>query len=140
MRLRLMPLTGGTPRNFPRREAANLAWSPDGERIVYHTFGNGDPCSWRTALAPMHGRYSGTGREFTTIFQPGRLTTVDLFRAWDAGDEGDGFMAHRSGRGNPERLTQRNTDIAYPTPVGNRTVFYVARAATVQDRGCGRLI
>ena len=29
--------------------------------------------------------------------------------------------------GNPERLTQRNTDVAYPTPVGNRTVFYVAR-------------
>ena len=29
--------------------------------------------------------------------------------------------------GHPERLTQRNTDIAYPTPVGNRTVFYVAR-------------
>ena len=26
-----------------------------------------------------------------------------------------------------ERLTQRNTDVAYPTPVGNRTVFYVAR-------------
>ena len=28
---------------------------------------------------------------------------------------------------NPERLTQINTDVAYPTPVGNRTVFYVAR-------------
>ena len=36
-------------------------------------------------------------------------------------------MAHRPGRRNPERLTQRNTDVAYPTPVGNRTVFYVAR-------------
>src|SRR5271168_1470452 len=36
MRLRLMPLTGGTPRNFLGDEAANLAWSPDGERIVYH--------------------------------------------------------------------------------------------------------
>jgi len=29
--------------------------------------------------------------------------------------------------GNPERLTQRDTDIADPAPVGNRTVFYVAR-------------
>jgi hypothetical protein len=28
---------------------------------------------------------------------------------------------------NPERLTQINTDVAYPTPVGDRTVFYVAR-------------
>src|SRR5580700_718616 len=33
MRLRLMPLTGGTPRNFLGEEAVNLAWSPDGERI-----------------------------------------------------------------------------------------------------------
>jgi Tol biopolymer transport system component len=29
--------------------------------------------------------------------------------------------------GKPERLTYRDTDIAYPTPVGNRAVFYVAR-------------
>jgi Tol biopolymer transport system component len=29
--------------------------------------------------------------------------------------------------GKPERLTQINTDVAYPTPVGDRTVFYVAR-------------
>jgi Tol biopolymer transport system component len=31
--------------------------------------------------------------------------------------------------GNPERLTHLNTDVAYPTPVGDRTVFYVARDA-----------
>jgi Tol biopolymer transport system component len=29
--------------------------------------------------------------------------------------------------GNPQRLTQRNTDVAYPTPARDRTVFYVAR-------------
>ena len=29
--------------------------------------------------------------------------------------------------GKPERLTQRNTDIADPTPVSNNTLFYVAR-------------
>ncbi|MGA9392196.1 MAG: protein kinase [Candidatus Sulfotelmatobacter sp.] len=39
MRLRLMPLTGGTPRNFLGEEVVNLAWSPDGERIVYHNYG-----------------------------------------------------------------------------------------------------
>jgi hypothetical protein len=43
MRLRLMLLTGGTPRNFLSEEVVNLAWSPDGERIVYHTFAKGDP-------------------------------------------------------------------------------------------------
>ena len=34
LRLRLMPLTGGTPRNFLSEETANLAWSPDGERLL----------------------------------------------------------------------------------------------------------
>ena len=43
MRLRMLPLTGGTPRNFLGEKTVNLAWSRDGERIVYHTFGGGDP-------------------------------------------------------------------------------------------------
>jgi hypothetical protein len=43
MRLRMLPLTGGTPRNFLGEKTVNLAWSQDGERIVYHTFGGGDP-------------------------------------------------------------------------------------------------
>jgi Tol biopolymer transport system component len=31
--------------------------------------------------------------------------------------------------GAPERLTQRNTDVLYPTPIGSRTVLYVAHDA-----------
>jgi Tol biopolymer transport system component len=128
MRLRLMPLTGGTPRNFLGEEAANLAWSPDGERIVYHTFGNGDPMfvADRTGAnaRKIFGDRPGVHNHFPTwspddrwiYFVHGTPATreMDLWRIDPAG-------------GNPERLTQRNTDIAYPTPVGNRTVFYVAR-------------
>jgi len=128
MRVRLMLLTGGTPRNFLGEEAVNLAWSPDGERIVYHTFGNGDPM--------FMADHSGANAQ--RIFQD-RPGIHNHFPAWSpdgrwiyfshgtpATGEMDLWRIDPAGR-NPERLTQINTDVAYPTPVGDRTVFYVAR-------------
>jgi Tol biopolymer transport system component len=128
MRLRLMPLTGGTPRNFLGEEVANLAWSPDGERIVYHTFANGDPMfvadrtganarrifQERPGLHNHFPAWSPDGRWIYFVHGTPATKEMDLWRI-----DPDG--------GHPERLTQRNTDVAYPTPVGNRTVFYVAR-------------
>jgi Tol biopolymer transport system component len=129
MRLRLMLLTGGTPRNFLSEEVVNLAWSPDGERIVYHTFAKGDPMF-------VADRSGANARQ---IFQD-RPGIHNHFPAWSpdgrriyfshgkpATGEMDLWRIDSAGR-NPERLTQRNTDVAYPTPVGDRTVFYVARA------------
>ena len=128
MRLRLMLLTGGTPRNFLSEEVVNLAWSPDGERIVYHTFAKGDPMfvadrSGANARQILQDR-PGLHNHFPVwspdghwiYFSHGTPATgeMDLWRIDPAG-------------GNLERLTQRNTEVAYPTPVGNRTVFYVAR-------------
>jgi Tol biopolymer transport system component len=128
MRPRLMPLTGGPPRNFLGEEAVNLAWSPDGERIVYHTFGSGDPMfvadrsganARQIFVSPpgIHNHFpawSPDGRWIYFVHGTPATKEMDLWRIDEAG-------------GNPERLTQRNTDIAYPTPVGDRTVFYVAR-------------
>ena len=130
MRLRMLPLTGGTPRNFLGEEAANLAWSPDGERIVYDNAGNGDPMfvADRTGAnsRKIFGDLPVFHNHFPTWSPDGR--SIYFVHGTPATREMDLWRIDPDGR-NPERLTQRNTDIAYPTPAGNRTVFYVARDA-----------
>jgi Tol biopolymer transport system component len=128
MRLRLMLLTGGTPRNFLGEEVVNLAWSPDGERIVYHTFGSGDPMfvadrSGANAQRIFQDR-PGIHNHFPAWSPDGRW--IYFSHGTPATGEMDLWRIDAAG-GKPERLTQISTDVAYPTPIGNRTVFYVAR-------------
>ncbi|HTZ81752.1 MAG TPA: protein kinase [Candidatus Acidoferrales bacterium] len=130
MRLRLMPLTGGASRNFLGEETANLAWSPDGERIVYHTFTKGDPMFVAdrngTNARLIFGDQPGIHNHFPTWSPDGRW--IYFVHGTPATREMDLWRIDPDGR-NPERLTQRNTDIAYPTPSGKNTVFYVAHDA-----------
>jgi Tol biopolymer transport system component len=130
MRLRLLPLTGGTPRSFLGEEAANLAWSPDGERIVYHNADNGDPMfvADRTGANArrIFGEQPGIHNHFPTWSPDGRW--IYFVHGTPATKEMDLWRIDPDGR-HAERLTQRNTDVAYPAPVGNSTVFYVARDA-----------
>jgi len=128
MRLRLILLTGGTPRNFLGEQTVNLAWSPDGERIVYHTFVNGDPMfvadrSGANARQ-IFGNQPGLHNHFPAWSPDGRW--IYFSHGTPATGEMDLWRIDPAGR-SPERLTQINTDVAYPTPVGDRTVFYVAR-------------
>jgi Tol biopolymer transport system component len=127
LRLRMMPLTGGAPRYFLGEKTANLAWSPDGERIVYHTFGNGDPMfvtdrSGANARQ-IFGDRPGLHNHYPTWSPDGRW--IYFVHGTPATREMDLWRIDPDGR-NPERLTERNTDIAYPTPSGKNTVFYVA--------------
>jgi Tol biopolymer transport system component len=123
-----MPLTGGTPRNFLGEEAANLAWSPDGERIVYQKFGDGDPMfvADRTGAnsRKIFGDQPVFHNHFPTWSPDGRW--IYFVHGTPATKEMELWRIDRAGR-NAERLTQRHTDIAYPTPSGKNTVFYVAR-------------
>jgi Tol biopolymer transport system component len=128
-RVRLLPLLGGTPRVFLGEDAVNIAWSPDGTRLAYHTRMNGDPLyiADRSGANPhllfVHPKGAGGHTHYPTWSLDGRwiyfvtgtaaISQMDLWRVPSIG-------------GTPERLTYHNTDVAYPTPIDDRTVLYVA--------------
>jgi serine/threonine protein kinase len=126
-RLMLWPLIGGVPRNFLDERAAEVAWSPDDARLVYHTWQAGDPTfvADRNGGNPhlilqnepgLHNHYQVWSKDGHWIyFVRGRPATREM-DLWRVSPEG----------GNPEQLTHLNTDIAYPTPINESTVLFVA--------------
>ncbi len=126
-RLMLWSLIGGAPHNFLNESAAEVAWSPDGTRLVYHTWQAGDPtfvadrngANQRLILQNepgLHNHYQVWSKDGRWIyFVRGRPATreMDLWRISPDGGE-------------PEQITHLNTDIAYPTPINERTVLFVA--------------
>jgi Tol biopolymer transport system component/tRNA A-37 threonylcarbamoyl transferase component Bud32 len=128
-RLRLMPLTGGVLRNFLTENAAEVAWSPDSTRLVYHTWAAGDP----VFIADRNGANvhpllpaapAGEHQHFPVWSQDGRW--IYYARGRPATREMDLWRVTTNG-GEAERLTRRSSDVAYPTPIDARTILFVAR-------------
>jgi len=131
--LRTLPLMGGASRVFlassPVKDPPyNVAWSPDGNRLVYFTADGGDPMfvTDRTGANPrqilrdkpgIHNHYPVWSRDGQWIyFVRGSVTTsqMDLWRISPNGGE-------------PERLTTHNSQVSSPAPLDVRTVIYIAR-------------
>jgi serine/threonine protein kinase/Tol biopolymer transport system component len=126
-RLMLWPLIGGAPHNFLNEHVAEVAWSPDGTRLVYHTWEPGDP----TFVAD----HNGTNQRQIVQNEPGLHNHFLIWskdghwiyfaRGRPATHEMDLWRISPDG-GQPEQLTHLNTDIAYPTPIDERTILFVA--------------
>ena len=134
-RLQIVPLMGGALRPFLSDRVVNLSWSPDNRRIAYHTRDPGDPIFvadpdgsnarqiFIGANPGVHAHYpvwSLDGRWVFFVVGSPSTSEMDL---WRIASEG----------GTPERLTNHNSDVGYPTPIGANTVLYVAR----DDTGAG---
>jgi serine/threonine protein kinase/Tol biopolymer transport system component len=126
-RLMLWPLIGGAPHNFLDEHAAEVAWSSDGTRVVYHTWEPGDP----TFVADHNGanprqivkNEPGLHNHYPIWSKDGRW--IYLVRGRPATGEMDLWRISPDG-GEQEQLTHLNTDIAYPTPIDERTILFIA--------------
>jgi Tol biopolymer transport system component len=126
-RLLLLPLLGGKPRMFLNDKAVSPIWSPDGNKLAYHTSEPGDPIFVADRdgsnprqifrdLPDKHNHYLAWGADNTWIYfvngTPATFET-DLWRISSTG-------------GRPERLTTQNSNMRDPTPLGKRRVLYLA--------------
>ncbi|MGE5434887.1 MAG: protein kinase domain-containing protein, partial [Candidatus Doudnabacteria bacterium] len=123
------PLLGGPPRRY-LDGVAELDWSSDGSRLVYHTPGPGDPMYVRdtselsaprqifSAPAGLHGHFlswSPDG-EFIYFVQGSPPDRTDVWRIRPTG-------------GTPERITSHDSEVSHPVFVDARTLLYLATDA-----------
>lgn len=128
-RLMLWPLIGGSPHDFLDAHAAEVAWSPDGSQVVYHSWQPGDP----TFVADRNGANQrqivqnepGLHNHYPVWSTDGRW--IYLVRGRPATEEMDLWRISPNGQ-KLEQLTHLATDVAYPTPINGRTLLFVAHS------------
>ncbi len=123
-----MPVTGGVFHDFLGKDAAEVAWSPDGKRLVYHSWAAGDPMFIADRdggnIQPLGpAAPPGEHQHYPTWSQDGRW--IWFVRGRPDTREMDLWRVSKDG-GMPERMTRRKSDIAYPAPVDARTILYIA--------------
>ena len=127
-RMRIMPMMGGPARPFLVERAVEVVWSSDGARMTYHTDAAGDPMfvadrsgvgATQIFVDPMvgghlhHQAWSPDGRWIYFARGSQDIRQMDVWRIAATG-------------GQPERLTYHNTHVAFPTPIDDHTVLYIA--------------
>ncbi|MCA1650163.1 MAG: protein kinase, partial [Acidobacteria bacterium] len=126
-RLRMLPLMGGTPRPFLADNAVTVAWSPDGTRVAYHLQDAGDSLFVADRLGVnarlVLRRSENEHNHFPVWSVDGRW--IFFTSGTPESREMDIWRVSADG-GSAQRLTNHNSDVAYPTPIDSDTLLYVA--------------
>jgi len=126
-RLRLMPLLGGTPRNWLEPSAGAVSWSPDGSHIAYRTSDPGDPLfvanrdgsNRREILNSgpgFHQHYPTWGADGWIYLVRGQENVLNM-DLWRIRPDGSGSESLNTGTRGP----------AYPTPIDERTLLFIGQ-------------
>ncbi len=123
-----VPTLGGEPRPY-LEGAAELAFSPDGNQLAYHTPAPGDPLfigdgkglsggsPILIAPAGLHSHFPVWGAGNLIYFSRGSLP--DRLDIWRVDPRGETL----------ERITSQATRVTYPVLLNQRTLLYLASAA-----------
>lgn len=122
-----VPVLGGEPRPY-LEGAAELDWSPDASRLVYHTPGPGDPMFITdasrtprngspvfTAAAGLHSHFPvwSPDQSFIYFVQGSLPDRMDIWRIRATGSA-------------PEQITRHNGRVSHPVFLNARTLLYLA--------------
>jgi|HubBroStandDraft_6_1064221.scaffolds.fasta_scaffold14155_1 Tol biopolymer transport system component len=122
-----VPTLGGEPRPY-LEGAAEVTWSPDGNRLAYHTTLPGDPLfigdgkglsrSGPILIAPagLHSHFPVWAPDNLIYFSKGSLP--DQLDVWRVDPRGQLL----------ERITSHSTRVTYPVLLNPRTLLYLASA------------
>lgn len=125
VRLLAVPTSGGSPRAYVPG-AAELDWSHDGRRLVYHTTAPGDPLFIGDAAAGGQRIYvapAGVHCHFP-VWSPDDAF-IYFVRGVPANGEWDIWRIRPSGT-SLERITSQSAQISYPVFIDRRTLLYLA--------------
>lgn len=127
-----VPTLGGEPRPY-MEGIAELDWTGDGRRLVYHTPAAGDPMFVRevgeaATTRPVYAAQAGVHAHFVLWSRDQRHiyfiqgTVPDAMDVWRIRSDGS----------SPERLTHHNSRVTYPVWLDDRRLLYLA---TDNDEG-----
>ncbi len=129
-----VPTMGGPPRPY-LKDVAELDWSSDGARLVYHTPAAGDPLFIRDvdqspgrqifeAPPGLHGHFPVWSPDAAFIYfvQGVVPDEMDIWRIRPAG-------------GVPERITAHHSHVSHPVFLNERTLLYLATAGDASRAG-----
>jgi Tol biopolymer transport system component len=121
-----VPVLGGPPRPY-LEGAAELDWSPDATRLIYHTAGPGDPmfvtdASRTSTAAPIFTAPTGLHSHFP-LWSPDQ--SFIYFVQGSPPDRMDIWRIPSTG-GRAERVTSHDSRVSHPVFLDARTIAYLA--------------